>query len=137
MDNIETKTTDQQVAVAPVTTPLAIVLGAEITKVEFNGKEAESMEDKVLFIRQYLRNQILAKFGLSEVEKNPITAGKLYFNVGNSTKLKLPKVTERENGSFAETPQVYYNRVKPLITKWLVQSFQNSGITMEQVGALA
>lgn len=115
--------------------PLAIVLGG-IVKAEFNGVESATEADIVVAIKGYIRTKVLKQFNVAEVEKTQITGGKLYFNNGNRTALKLPAVKLKPNGEFAEDMDVYYNRVKPEITKWLLQSSQNASITMEMVGAL-
>jgi hypothetical protein len=101
--------------------------------VEFNGNVAQSEEDKVAFIRMYIRNKVLRQFNVVEVEKNLISGGKIYLN-SNRSALKLPRVKETPSGAFAESLEQYYTRVKPDIKKWLTQAFQTSTITMEMVG---
>lgn len=116
--------------------PLVIVVDPRVTTIEFNGAVSETEADKVEYIRAYLRNKVLKQFGAVEVDKNPVMGGKIYFN-SNRTSLVLPRVKETPSGAFAESPIQYYNRVKPQINKWLQQSYQNSGITMEMVGLIA
>ena len=115
--------------------PLQIVLGG-ITSAEFNGVVATTEPDMVQAIKGYIRTKVLKQFGVAEIEKTVITGGKLYFNNGNRTALKLPAVKLTPSGAFSEDLEGYYNRVKPDITKWLVQSGQNASITMELVGTL-
>lgn len=120
----------------PAAKPLSIVVNKTVAEVEFNGNVATTEEEMVTAIRQYIRNKVLNQFGVVEVAKNTVTGGKLYLN-GNRTGLKLPKVEVRANGSWAETLPQYYNRIKPELEKWLLQSMQNSTITMEMVGNIA
>ena len=116
---------------------LGIMLGEHLTKVEFNGTEVTSEEDMVLFVQQYIRNKVLKQFGISQVQKTPVTVGVLFMNDGNSSNLKLPAVKTTKEGLFTETLEVYYNRVRPDIAKWLGRSIQTSHITMEQVGKIS
>jgi hypothetical protein len=134
-EKVEVKSTTT-VETPAVSGPLAIILSAGIVKIEFNGVESTTEEDKTAAIRMYIRNKVLKQFGIAEVEKNVVSAGKLYFNNGNRTALKLPTVKETPTGAFAEDLEMYYNRVKPAITRWLQQSFQNSVITADMVKAI-
>lgn len=118
-------------------TPLDIVVSAAVRKVEFDGIEATTDEEKVSMIRKYVRNKLLKQFNIAEINKTVVTSGRLYFNEGNRVALKLPKVKLDTTGAFAEDLQTYFNRVKPEIKVWLVQSCQMADVTEAFVTALA
>lgn len=127
----------------PVTTENA-VLGVDVakaaanTKLEMNDVTAVTQEQQIGMIRAYCRGKILAQFGVREVKNLPegtASGGKLYFN-NVRTALKLPKPKMNADGSFSETLENYYNRVKPELKNWLAQSYQNAAITVEQINAI-
>lgn len=115
---------------------LVVAVSENISKMEFNGKEATEKADMLHFIKIYIRARVLRQFGVSEVAKVPVGSGALYFNDGVKTSLKLPKVKETKNGAFAESLETYYNRCIPDISKWLLKAYQNSSITVAQVDAM-
>lgn len=127
----ENNTNENNLPVVPEG-PLEIALGD--TKIEFNNVEATE-EDRVLFVRQCIRSKVLKMFGVSEVNKTPVSSGSLYFN-NNRTSMKLPKVKTNSDGAFTENLEQYYERAKPYIKLWLTQSLQNASITVEMVEAI-
>lgn len=107
-----------------------------ITTIKLGDIEATTKEDMVNFLRAYIRCAILKKFNVTAINEVKLKSSELFVNK-NGTTLKLPKMTFQTDGGFAETFPQYYERSKPAIKIWLIQSTQNVAISQEIVENVA
>lgn len=123
---------DVPAVIAPAPMVAATSLDDSITSIKMGDTEATTKEDMVLFLKAYIRCAILKKFNVTAINEVKLKSGELFVNK-NGTTLKLPKMTFRLDGGFAETFPQYYERCKPSIKVWLIQSTQNVAISQEIV----
>jgi hypothetical protein len=129
----------QQGEGAPEQTPAIVTLAVPANKgvatLEYNGVESTEAEDQKQALRGFVRNTILRKFGVSQVNDLEVSGGKLKMN-GVATSMKLPKLKIDPNGVPTETVPSYYERCKPAIATWLLTAVHNSAITVDQLEAI-
>ena len=110
---------ENQVAVA---TQLEVSLPINV-RVERRGEVSTTAAEQVDMIQKYVRDAVLAAFGLRIFNRNKVSKKPILFN-DSLLSLKLPAVKLTETGTFAEDLPAYYKRIVPNLKQWLARSQQ-------------
>jgi hypothetical protein len=115
-----------------VSTDLLSIVPGHVRKMEFNNVESTEAEGQLEAVRGFVRSRLLKQFGVNEVRGLEVKGGNLLMN-GIGTAMKLPKIIRNDRGHIAESLTGYYNRCKPQIALWLMDSVKNSEITVDMI----
>jgi len=119
---VAVKTAPTEVAPAPLTKNVKVIRVGDVAS--FDAEEQKQM------IRTHIRAKVLKQFNIAEVGNFEIPSGGLFMNEIR-TNMKLPKVHRKADGGFAENLEQYYERAKPFIRVWLLESTHNANVTAE------